>query len=452
MQKQTFIQITENFIQSFASLNNSEQKRVIKMAQFQVPSSLNPNYKEYKNYCQAFINALPVQIKQAFAPTSASMDGIQAPSGLDEQSSNLFQADNQEQSQPQAQAQDTSSSQEQNSGLPLTYQDKRFIVSFVKAFPFRFQKVMTDNFVSTAFKALAQNKVYFLPFSLRSFLQNSNLDYKIKDPSKASFTLEIKNPISQITKDFSFLTSNQSSYQEEIQNLNEFLSQNQIIEADLDLAMEIVNQILDQQIQGVSRSNQRNQLYINQNLYQVEVNQQEYFLKQINLIGQNVSNQFVFNQAQDLSQKVNQLALNTNSPNQDLSQDLEQSSIQAEALNQERTQAQNTDIPVSQRLTPSSLSSTQTGIQSQSQTQAQTQTQTQSQSSGSPSGLQLASSMLPGVRRMPFAQMPTQPGATSQNPSRSIGAKLSNFYKNNRRAIPPAIGSISGLIYVIMGS
>ena len=374
MQKQTFIQITENFIQSFASLNNSEQKRVIKMALFQVPSSLNPSYKEYKNYCQAFINALPVQIKQAFAPTSASMDPMQAPSGLDEQSSNFLQADNQEQSQPQAQAQaqaqDTGSSQEQNSGLPLAYQDKRFIVSFVKAFPFRFQKVMTDNFVSTAFKALVQNKVYFLPFSLRSFLQNSNLDYKIKDPSKASFTLEIKNPISQITKDFSFLTSNQSSYQEEIQNLDEFLSQNQIIEADLDLAMEIVNQILDQQIQGVSRSNQRNQLYINQNLYQVEVNQQEYFLRQINLIGQNVSNQFVFNQAQDLSQKVNQLALNPNSLNQDLSQDLEQSSIQAEALNQERSQAQNTDIPVSQRLTPSSLSSTQTASQSQSQTQS----------------------------------------------------------------------------------
>ena len=317
MQKQTFIQITENFIQSFTSLSNSEQKRVFKMALFQVPSSLNPSYKEYKNYCQAFVNALPVEIKQVFAPTSASQElDIQAPSPVDQQGSNL-QADNKSQSQSQAQDQDTgSASQEQSSGLPLAYQDKRFIVSFIKAFPYRFQKVMTDNFVSTAFKALVQNKVYFLPFSLRSFLQNSNLDYKIKDPSKASFTLEIKNPISQITKDFSFLTSNQSSYQEEIQNLDEFLSQNQIIEADLDLAMEIVNQILNQQIQGVSRSNQRNQLYINQNLYQVDVNQQEYFLKQINLVGQNVSNQFVFNQAQDLSQKVNQLALNTGLPNQ----------------------------------------------------------------------------------------------------------------------------------------
>ena len=428
MQKQTFIQITENFIQSFTSLSNSEQKRVYKMALFQVPSSLNPSYKEYKNYCQAFINALPVEIKQAFAPssTSSTISDSQAPSPVEEQSS----------------------------GLPLSYQDKRFIVSFVKAFPYRFQKVMTDNFVSTAFKALVQNKVYFLPFSLRGFLQNSNLDYKIKDPSKASFTLEIKNPISQITKDFSFLTSNQSSYQEEIQNLDEFLSQNQIIEADLDLAMEIVDQILNQQIQGVSRSNQRNQFYINQNLYQVEVNQQEYFLKQINLIGQNISNQFVFNQAQDLSQKVNQLALNTDLPNQtqDQEQDqdpqLEQSSSQIEALNLERTQAQNADIPVSQPLMPSGTSQPASPGQSQSQSQAQSQTQ----GSASPSALQMASSMIPGVRRMPFAQTATQPNTIDQNANQSLRGKFSNFCKNNRRAIPPVIGSISGLIYVIMVS
>jgi len=287
-------------------------------------------------------------------------------------------------------------------------------------------------------------------------LQNSNLYYKIKDPSNASFTLEIKNPISQITKDFSFLTSNQSSYQEEIQNLDEFLSQNQIIEADLDLAMEIVNQILNQQIQGVSRSNQRNQFYINQNLYQVEVNQQEYFLKQINLVGQNVSNQFVFNQAQDLSQKVNQLALNTGLPNQAQNQDqeqdpqLDQLTTEIEAINQERNQAQNADIPVFQSLMPASLSSAQT-----SSSQAQTsvaQTQTQTQSSASPSALQMASSMIPGVRRFPFAQTPNQAGQSNQNANQSFGSKISNFYNNNKRAIPPTIGSISGLIYVIMAT
>ena len=76
---------------------------------------------------------------------------------------------------------------------------------------------------------------------------------------------------------------------------------------------------------------------------------------------------------------------------------------------------------------PASLSSTQTSINSQAQTSVAQTIQTQTQSSASPSALQMASSMIPGVRRFPFAQTPNQAGQSNQSANQKLWIKNFKF-------------------------
>ena len=462
MEKQIFIQITNDFIQSFASLTVSEQKRVFKMAKFKVPPSLSSDYKEYQNYCQAFLNALPEKLKQVFVSES-SKDLYKNPSQSKDSSQVIAQATFQAQSPANAKAQDQILSPKVKS-LGVKFDDKRFIVSFIKSFPFKFQKVIIDNFVATNFINLVEKNAFYLPFSLRNFLNSSNLKYKIKNPSSASFTLEIQNPITGEKKDFSFLIANATSFQEELKNLDQFLSQNQNLDQNLDTAIQMVEHILNLQVQGAKRATQRNRFFIDQNLYQIDFNKNLYLLKQLDSITKNPINQISFSNINFLNESLYKLQESSTKtqPSLDSSLEFQPNNLEYNIQKQEPiNQNLNLDLEGqslsslksdSMLLNPSKISShetlqRQTVFQPNQNPADSTLTSNiagQKDSIGQ-SGLNLVSGLVPGLRRMNF-----NPGqGFNQNPS-SNPSSLMKFYQKNKRAIPPLIGSISALAYVII--
>lgn len=440
MQKSQFINLSNTIIQ-ILSTNPTFKKRVVNETARISNLGLQQDYQTYQDFCSSFYSQLPQNLKNQIgiyfqlpsnSKGSKSLNSIK--SGLTPNTQTVSEAITSQ-----------------------VYHDKRFIVSLIFSCPYS-SNTTTDYFIEQAFQKLVTNKAFYLPISLQKSLdQNFNQKFRVLKANNAGFELEVEND-NQAKKQIIFRVADTQAYLQSLRDLELFMNQNNVFQQNLDLAIQIVEQILNQQNPDIQRGNQTNQIRIHDDLYQIDIQARQYFLHQIDATSQKIQNSIVFHSPEGLFQKTQDLATNSNSNlNYELQfTDLQEpnSKVQTESQSLSSVATPTNQNPISPTSNFDSNLSSSLGSLSQSLTNQEvaptsstasleTSEQVQDQS---PTALSLASSLVPGIRRLPVAQMSNQP---SQN-SKSFTTQLSNFYNNNKRGIYPAIGALSGLVTLFL--